>query len=77
MKSLLLLLLFTLSLNLFAQPLRVQGKYIYNNKGEEVILRGIGLGGWMLQEPYMLKLSGRRLLTLLVSRIQKSFTKHG
>ena len=58
MKSLLLLLLFTLSLNLFAQPLRVQGKYIYNNKGEEVILRGIGLGGWMLQEPYMLKLSG-------------------
>ncbi|HEY0751649.1 MAG TPA: cellulase family glycosylhydrolase, partial [Chitinophagaceae bacterium] len=58
MKSLLLLLLFTFSLNLFAQPLRVKGKYIYNNKGEEVILRGIGLGGWMLQEPYMLKLSG-------------------
>jgi endoglucanase len=37
--------------------LRANGKKIENDKGE-VILRGIGLGGWMLQEPYMLKLSG-------------------
>lgn len=37
--------------------LRANGKKIENDKGE-IILRGIGLGGWMLQEPYMLKLSG-------------------
>lgn len=29
---------------------------IVNEKGEKVILRGMGLGGWMLQEGYMLKL---------------------
>ena len=34
--------------------LRTDGKKIVNEKGENVLLRGIGLGGWMLQEPYML-----------------------
>lgn len=38
--------------------LRTDGRHIVNGKGEFVLLRGIGLGGWMLQEPYMLKLSG-------------------
>lgn len=38
--------------------LQVSGKKIINGKGEEVILRGMGLGGWMLQEPYMLQLAG-------------------
>jgi hypothetical protein len=37
--------------------LRTDGRHIVNGEGEFVILRGIGLGGWMLQEPYMLKLS--------------------
>jgi endoglucanase len=37
--------------------LRVEGKEIVNGSGKQVILRGIGLGGWMLQEPYMLQLS--------------------
>ena len=37
--------------------LKVKGKEIVNGKGETVLLRGIGLGGWMLQEPYMLQLS--------------------
>ncbi|MFT3911755.1 MAG: cellulase family glycosylhydrolase [Ferruginibacter sp.] len=37
--------------------LRASDKKIVNDKGE-IILRGIGLGGWMLQEPYMLKLQG-------------------
>lgn len=37
--------------------LKSDGKKIVNDKGE-IILRGMGLGGWMLQEPYMLKLSG-------------------
>ncbi len=33
------------------------GRHIVNGDGEFVLLRGIGLGGWMLQEPYMLNLS--------------------
>ena len=37
--------------------LHTEGKKIINENGE-VLLKGIGLGGWMLQEPYMLKLSG-------------------
>lgn len=37
--------------------LKAKGKEIVNGKGENVLLRGIGLGGWMLQEPYMLQLS--------------------
>ena len=37
--------------------LKASGKQIINSKGENVLLRGIGLGGWMLQEPYMLQLS--------------------
>lgn len=35
--------------------LKVDGKRIVNNKGENVLLRGFGLGGWMLQEGYMLR----------------------
>lgn len=38
--------------------LRTDGTMIINGSGENVLLRGYGLGGWMLQEPYMLKLSG-------------------
>lgn len=38
--------------------LHTQGKMIVDGSGQKVLLRGIGLGGWMLQEPYMLKLSG-------------------
>ncbi|MGV3530545.1 MAG: cellulase family glycosylhydrolase [Flavisolibacter sp.] len=31
---------------------------IVDGSGKPVLLRGMGLGGWMLQEPYMLQLSG-------------------
>jgi hypothetical protein len=34
--------------------LKAKGKDIVNEKGQNVLLRGIGLGGWMLQEGYML-----------------------
>jgi endoglucanase len=37
--------------------LKTNGKAIVNEKGGNVVLKGIGLGGWMLQEPYMLQLS--------------------
>ena len=36
--------------------LRADGQFIVNEQGEKVLLRGMGLGGWMLQEGYMLKL---------------------
>lgn len=35
--------------------LKRSGKEIVDGKGKPVLLRGIGLGGWMLQEGYMLK----------------------
>lgn len=37
--------------------LRAEGTRIVNNEGE-VLLRGYGLGGWVLQEPYMMRLTG-------------------
>ncbi len=33
--------------------LKTEGHHIVNSKGEKIILRGMGLGGWMLQEGYM------------------------
>ena len=54
-----LLLICTFSFQvLFAQYLKTEGTKIVNSDGEEIILRGVGLGGWMLQEGYMLRTSG-------------------
>jgi hypothetical protein len=50
------LLVFSFSGN--AQGLRALGKKIINSNGNEVLLKGIGLGGWMLQEGYMMNSSG-------------------
>jgi endoglucanase len=36
--------------------LKADGQKIVNENGENVLLRGIGLGGWMVQEGYMLHL---------------------
>lgn len=35
--------------------LHTSGKFIYDGAGNEVILRGIGTGNWLLQEGYMMK----------------------
>ena len=35
--------------------LKANGQIIVNDRGEKIILRGMGLGGWMLQEGYMLR----------------------
>lgn len=35
--------------------LKAKGRIIVDDKGEKIILRGMGLGGWMLQEGYMLR----------------------
>jgi endoglucanase len=37
--------------------LQTSGKKVVNGNGEEVILRGMGFGGWMIQEGYMLETS--------------------
>ena len=52
-----LLVLNLVSMGVNAQGfLRAQGEKIVDANGEAVILRGMGLGGWMLQEGYMLGL---------------------
>src|SRR4051812_20941319 len=58
-KSVIILLsLSFISFNNYAQGfLKADGKKIVNEKGENVLLRGFGLGGWMLQEGYMLKIN--------------------
>lgn len=62
LKNVTLLLLISLSLKPIQGRsqgfLRVKGTQIVNQKGENVLLRGIGLGGWMLQEGYMLRVNG-------------------
>lgn len=56
----LLLIIFAIlfNLNASAQGLKASGKKIVDENGNEIILRGMGLGGWMLQEPYMMEMSG-------------------
>jgi endoglucanase len=49
--------------------LRVSGKQIVNEKGQNVLLRGVGLGGWMLQEGYMLQVHGAGMQHMIRSRI--------
>jgi endoglucanase len=41
-----------------AQYLHRSGKQIVDGNGSPILLRGMGLGGWMLQEPYMLETGG-------------------
>ena len=51
-------IVFLFSEALYSQGyLKTSGKKIINGSGQEIILRGIGLGGWMLQEGYMLQTS--------------------
>ena len=53
----LLLIFIVLSIHSEAQFLKTKADAIVNEKGETIILRGMGLGGWMLQEGYMFRLS--------------------
>jgi hypothetical protein len=62
LKALLILLLvfiFHLMQAVNAQGfLHRQDKKIVNGTGQEILLKGIGLGGWLVQEGYMLQTSG-------------------
>lgn len=59
MKRLSILLLLLLPLRSVPAEgfLTVSGKYIVDGSGNEIILRGMGLGGWMLPEGYMFQMS--------------------
>lgn len=58
MKSILALFIGIISLTVsHAQYLRTKGTAIVDEKGDTILLRGMGLGGWMLQEGYMFRLS--------------------
>ncbi len=51
-------LMITATFKSFSQGfLKTDGQRIVNEKGENVLLRGMGLGGWMLQEGYMFHLA--------------------
>tara|TARA_R110002050_G_scaffold1281_5_gene9352 strand:+ start:17561 stop:19348 length:1788 start_codon:yes stop_codon:yes gene_type:complete len=56
MKSVLFCIFILLSLHTKAQVfLHTDGQSIVNGKNEPILLRGLGLGGWMVQEGYMLQ----------------------
>ena len=50
--------------------LKANGKRIVNAKGQNVLLRGEGLGGWMLQEGYMLGINKDAQQNKIRSRIE-------
>jgi endoglucanase len=59
LKSITLSLLILFTLNVQAQHfLRAEGKAIVNENQDTILLRGMGLGGWMVQEGYMLQTAG-------------------
>ncbi|HVK50858.1 MAG TPA: cellulase family glycosylhydrolase [Pseudoxanthomonas sp.] len=49
--------------------LRAQGQHIVDEQGQPVILRGMGLGGWMLQEGYMLEVPQLGTQQVILARI--------
>lgn len=59
LKFFVLLVLISCSTTLFAQGfLHTEGDKIVDGNGENVILRGIGTGNWMVMEGYMMKTEG-------------------
>lgn len=55
--------------------LKTKGKQIVNENGENVLLKGVGLGGWMLQEGYMLRLNNEGQQHKIRERIAKLLSK--
>ena len=52
MRNFLPILLFLATHLIYSQNLSTLGPYLKDDNSNNVILRGINLGGWMLQEPY-------------------------
>ena len=58
-KKLIIILLIASYLSpLYGQNIRALGTTIVDENQDEVLLRGVGLGGWMLQEGYMMNSNG-------------------
>ncbi|RZJ65540.1 MAG: carbohydrate-binding protein [Flavobacterium sp.] len=55
MRKLFNLLLLSLSVTAFGQYMHRDGQNIIDHNGQPILLRGLGLGGWMVQEGYMLQ----------------------
>jgi hypothetical protein len=65
-----ILLFICIHFKLSAQSfLKANGKQIVDEKGRNVVLRGVGLGGWMLQEGYMLQVYNQGQQHVIRARI--------
>ena len=54
-----IILVFSLLIQIsYAQLLSTSGSQIVDDNNQEILLRGVGLGGWMLQEGYMMNSVG-------------------
>ncbi len=51
--------------------LKADGKIIVDGKGQKYILRGMGLGGWMLQEGYMFRVSNLDRQYIIKGKIEE------
>ena len=58
MRNFLPILLFLATHLIYSQNLSTLGPYLKDDNSNNVILRGINLGGWMLQEPYLFQFTG-------------------
>jgi len=58
MRKFLPILFFTFSNLIISQNLSTLGPYLKDDNSNNLILRGINLGGWMLQEPYLFQFTG-------------------
>jgi len=71
-KALLLSVVILISQQAYSQGfLRADGQKIINEKGENVLLHGMGLGGWMIQEGYMLHINTESRQTRIRERIEE------
>lgn len=55
--------------------LKADGKNITNEKSENILLRGMGLGGWMVQEGYMLRIYNQSQQHRIRQRIEDLTSK--
>lgn len=70
------LLIFMFSASCIGQGfLKRDGQRIVNESGQNILLRGIGLGGWMLQEGYMLRINGEGQQHKIKERIEELIGK--
>ncbi|NUY80723.1 carbohydrate-binding protein [Flavobacterium sp. MAH-1] len=55
MKKMFNLLLLAMSVTAFGQYVHRDGQQVIDHNGQPIVFRGMGLGGWMVQEGYMLQ----------------------